>query len=97
MNETERLAKIAELLPGPCPPPDIAGGFDLCPCGYGGAWPCDQTRAAWLATGVDGDAEVQKACRAAAAEMEAEEAAWEALNEENPEAARRYAMRKLGW
>jgi len=96
-DEAARLAKIAKLLPGPCPPPDIAGGFDLCPCRSGGAWPCDATRAAWLAMGIDEDAEVRKACKAAELEMAIEQEHWEALNEADPEAARQFALRQLGW
>ena len=48
---------IAALLV-PCPPPDVAAGFDRCPCGHHGSWPCPTTRAAWLARGIDPDAEV---------------------------------------
>ena len=97
MNAEERLIRIAELIPGPCPPPDIAGGFDMCPCGSGQAWPCTSTQAAWLATGVDEAAQVRKACKAAELEMAIEQEYWEELNERDPEAARQYAMRQLGW
>lgn len=95
MTETERLAKIAELLPGPCRAPDVANGYDT--CSHGEAWPCNLTRAKWLAAGVDPDAEIRKVLDAAKAEMEAEQAEWEALNETDPAAARRYALRKMGW
>jgi hypothetical protein len=64
-----RLAVIAALL-RPCPPPDIAGGFDLCPCGYGGTWPCPVTRAAWIAQGLDPEAETGKVTAKAEAECQ---------------------------
>jgi len=52
-----RLQVIAELL-APCPPPDIAHGYDLCPCGTGCSWPCAKTRAAWLAHNLNPDTEI---------------------------------------
>lgn len=91
------LTQIAGLLPSPCGEPGIADGNDLCPCGSGEVWPCSLTRAAWLATGRDPQAEMRKVLDAAKAAMSAEMAEWEALDEEDPEAARRYALRKLGW
>ncbi|MFF9908785.1 hypothetical protein ACF1HU_35895 [Streptomyces olivaceus] len=48
----ERLATIAELIT-PCPPPDVANGYDMCLCGAGVVWPCNTTKAAWLAGGHD--------------------------------------------
>jgi hypothetical protein len=87
---------ISELLT-PCPEPGIADGRDLCPCGSGEVWPCKITRAAWLTAGLDPDAEMRKVLDAAKAAMAAEHAEWEALNEEDPDAARRYALRRLGW
>lgn len=91
------LAQIANLLPAPCGEPGIADGNDLCPCRSGEVWPCNVTRAKWLATGRDPEAEVRKVLDAAKATMAAEQAEWKALDEEDPEAARRYALRKLGW
>jgi hypothetical protein len=55
-----RLTVIAALLQ-PCPPPDIAAGFDACPCGTGGSWPCAVTKAAWIARGLDPDTEIERA------------------------------------
>ena len=75
-----RLDIIATLI-RPCPPPDIAGGYDMCPCGDGCSWPCPTTRAAWIARGLDPDEQVQIACRKAAHEIACEEAAWEAMQE----------------
>ena len=74
----DRLVKIADLL-GACPPPDMAGGYDQC---AHGTWPCVITQAAWLAQGRDRDQEVRAACRAAAREAEAEDASWEACQEQ---------------
>jgi hypothetical protein len=59
-----RLAGFAAQLP-PCPPPDIAGGFDLCPCGTGSVWPCRRTRAAWVVRGLDRQTEVRRGLDAA--------------------------------
>jgi hypothetical protein len=59
MTTEERLAKIAELLPAPCPEPGIAGGVDACVCGSGETFPCSITRAAWLARGLDPGEEIQ--------------------------------------
>ena len=47
-----RIERIASLL-RPCPVPDLAHGFDACPCGTGPSWPCPKTIAAWLAAGLD--------------------------------------------
>lgn len=66
---------IAALL-APCSPPDIAAGFDLCPCGRGGSWPCAVTKAAWLARGLDPTAEVRRICRTIHADWTAEEEGW---------------------
>jgi len=74
----DRLIKIADLL-GECPPPDMAGGYDQC---AHGTWPCVITQAAWLAQGRDRDQEVRAACQAAAREAEAEDASWEAYQEQ---------------
>lgn len=57
---------LAALL-APCPPPDVAAGFDRCPCGHPGSWPCPATRAAWLARGLDPDAEAGRALAGVAA------------------------------
>ena len=54
-----RLAVTATLL-APCPPSHLAEGYDMCPCGYGGSWPCPVTRAAWIARDLDPDAEVRR-------------------------------------
>ena len=98
MNETERLAKIAELLPGPCPEPGIADGMDMCICRSGEVFPCSTTQATWLARGLDPAEENRKALSKAKAQMAAEQLEYEAiLGEEGEEAARQYAMRKLGW
>ena len=91
------LGTIAELLPEPCREPGIADGNDLCPCRSGEVWPCSLTRAAWLAAGLDPAAEMRKVLDAAKRQMAAEQAEWEALHEEDPEAARRKALRDLGW
>jgi hypothetical protein len=93
---SERCRQIAGLI-SPCPEPGITDGRDLCPCGSGQVWPCDQTRAAWLAAGLDPDEEVRKVIAAADAAVRAEQAEWEALAEANPEAARRAAQKALGW
>jgi hypothetical protein len=54
----DTLARVVELLDlRPCPMPDGAGGMDLCPCDSGAAWPCNRTRAAWIAGGLDPEAE----------------------------------------
>ena len=58
--EHDRLAAITELLPRPCPAPDIAGGYDRCTCGSGQVWPCNLTRAAWIAAGLDPRAEMDR-------------------------------------
>jgi hypothetical protein len=65
-----RLDIIATLI-HPCPPPDIAGGYDMCPCGLGCSWPCPKTRAAWLARGLDPDTEISKVTARVKAETEA--------------------------
>jgi len=66
-----RLAAVAREL-HPCPPPNIAAGYDLCPCGRGQSWPCGLTRVAWLAHGRDPQAEIRAACQAARAELAAD-------------------------
>lgn len=53
------LDGVAEGL-APCAVPDVAAGFDRCPCGYGGTWPCPTTEAAWLARGVDPASEARR-------------------------------------
>lgn len=95
VTEGERLAQIAGLLPAPCPDPGIADGRDTC-CN-GEVWPCSLTRAKWLAAGADPEAEIRKVLDAAKASMAADLAEWEALNETDPDAAQRYAMRRPGW
>jgi hypothetical protein len=61
VDEVRRLRAaghaLAELV-GACSPPDIAGGYDACPCGRGSSWPCQQTRAVWAIRGIDADAEI---------------------------------------
>jgi hypothetical protein len=96
-SDSERLAKIAELLPNPCHEPGIANGMDLCRCGSGEVFPCSITQAAWLAAGLDVAEENRKALAPVKQQMAAEHAAWEALNEVDPAAARRAAQRALGW
>jgi hypothetical protein len=59
----ELLRLIADLAE-PCPPPDLLGGWDMCPCGRGVSWPCDHTRVAWLARGLDPDLEARQIVRA---------------------------------
>ena len=54
-----RLDEIAALI-GPGPPPQVLAGYDLCPCGRGGTWPCPVTRAAWLARRLDPVAEPKR-------------------------------------
>jgi hypothetical protein len=58
-SERDRRDQIAGLVK-PCPPPDMLGGRDLCPCGQGVSWPCGQTRVAWLARGLDPDQETRR-------------------------------------
>lgn len=59
-DERERLAQIAELI-SPCDPPNVWDGFDLCPGHPGRAWPCRETKAAWLARGLDPEHETRRA------------------------------------
>lgn len=54
-----RLDAIADLI-APCPLPDVAGGDDMCPCGYGGTFPCPTTQAAWIARDVNPGAETHR-------------------------------------
>ena len=54
-----RLTRIASLL-RPCAVPDLAHGFEMCPCGTGGSWPCTKTIAAWLAAGLDPSTETAR-------------------------------------
>jgi hypothetical protein len=56
MNRLERIASLLR----PCPVPDLAHGFDACPCGTGGSWPCTKTIAAWLAAGLDPSTETAR-------------------------------------
>lgn len=56
LTPKERLDAIAARLE-PCSAPDVFNGYDLCPCGFGGAFPCPTTEAAWLARGLDPMAE----------------------------------------
>lgn len=69
MSAEERLAKIGELLPFPCLPPSIANGYDRCTCGSGQVWPCNLTRAAWLAAGLDPLTEMRKVTARVLSEM----------------------------
>lgn len=61
--ETNR--QVVELLPQPCPLPDVAAGEDGCPCDAGVCWPCQLTQAIWLARGIDPDAEQKRLIAAA--------------------------------
>lgn len=63
LSAQERLDAIAQRLK-PCSPPDVFNGYDLCPCGYGGAFPCPTTEAAWLARGLDPMAENRRVINA---------------------------------
>jgi hypothetical protein len=63
--ERDRRERIADLV-SPCPPPDMLAGWDLCPCGRGGSWPCDLTRVAWLARGLDPKTETRRIVHAIA-------------------------------
>ena len=54
----QRLQQIARRVT-PCPVPDAAGGWDLCP--HGLPWPCPSTEAAWIARGLDRDEQIQAA------------------------------------
>jgi hypothetical protein len=63
LTEAERLERIAQLIQ-PCPPPNVHEGMDLCPT-HGVPWPDGQTKAAWLARGLD----LVEAQRAALAEL----------------------------
>jgi hypothetical protein len=66
-DAAQRLAAVVELLGlRPCTPPDFCEGFDMCTCQSGAAWPCNRTRAAWLAFGLDVDDERRRIVRAAA-------------------------------
>ena len=68
-DETTRLARIAAELLVACPPPRVADGYDLCPCGSGQGWPCTTPRVAWLARGLDRDVQGRAALAAAEAEL----------------------------
>jgi hypothetical protein len=94
LTEKERLARIAELIT-PCPEPGIADGYDT--CGHGEVWPCDQTRAAWLAAGLDEEAEFAKVMADVRQRFDIEQAEYDAMYDADPEAARRYSMQRLGW
>ena len=75
LRELRQLRDNARALAdrvGACYPPDIAGGFDLCTCGCGEAWPCATTRAVWAVSGTDAEAEIKRVCDAAKFEI------WEA-------------------
>lgn len=64
----ERLDQIAGLI-YPCPAPDVANGYDLCPTHPGWPWPCYNTKAAWIAQGLDEKAEVKAAMDQAMAHL----------------------------
>lgn len=54
-DEVERLAaQLAEIAKRltECAVPDAYSGMNLCPCSYGGTWPCPMTEAAWIARGI---------------------------------------------
>lgn len=63
-----RLDQIARLI-HPCPAPDVANGYDLCPVHPRSSWPCNSTKAAWLARGIDVRQQVRNAMNAARAQM----------------------------
>lgn len=64
----ERLDRIAELI-RPCPAPDVANGDDWCPGHPGYSWPCSNTKAAWLALGLDEKTQVTEAMDRAMAHL----------------------------
>lgn len=55
----DRLDVIAAKT-APCPPPDVANGYDSC---QHGPWPCPATEVAWIAAGLDVAAQVAAAAR----------------------------------
>lgn len=61
-DDFNRLDEIVARL-HPCSPPDVMNGYDLCPCGYGGTWPCAITEAAWLARGLNPVEEARRIMR----------------------------------
>jgi hypothetical protein len=65
------LKKIAELV-HPCPAPDVANGYDLCPVHAGSAWPCDLTKVAWIARGLNVGEQVRAAMADAMSGMDRE-------------------------
>ena len=65
MNRLELIATLIQ----PCPAPDMAHGYDTCPCGQGCSWPCPATMAAWIARGLDPDTEINRAIAQALAAM----------------------------
>jgi hypothetical protein len=73
----ERLAAIAERVSA-CPAPDVAQGRDQC---AHGTWPCEQTKAAWLARGTDYETEAGKLRRQWQNDAAAEAAYWEMQRE----------------
>jgi hypothetical protein len=83
----EPLAQIADCI-HPCPPPDMAGGYDQCPHG---TWPCPAMKAAWLARGLDRGKQVRAACAATGQEAQIQDAGRDAMEER--EAARREGRR----
>lgn len=96
MTTEERFARIAELIVA-CPEPGIASGMDMCICGSGEVWPCSTTQAAWLAGGLTVEDEMRRQLEPVKQQMADKQAMWEALNEEDPEAARWLAAKDLGW
>lgn len=46
------LQAIANLAK-PCPPPDLENWRDMCPAHPDQPWPCNETKIAWLARGLD--------------------------------------------
>jgi len=60
----ETACRIADAIeesdPQPCPPPDMLAGQDMCPGHPQERWPCQDTRIAWRARGLDPDTEARR-------------------------------------
>ncbi len=67
----DALQRLWRLLPGPCPLPDIFGGYS--DCAHGSWSDCDQTTAAFLAAGLDPDEERRRILAKARADYIPEE------------------------
>lgn len=65
----------------PCPPPDVAAGFDSC---VHGTWPCARTELGWQLRGLDPEAERSRAAAAWRSEMAALDASDPADAEAGP-------------